>query len=156
MKFRWIGTVGLVSALALTACGGGGGTTASPSPAAGGNGGGAAETLEVAGLDTLRFNPEALTLAAGQEATVAFENEGALQHNWVLVEPGQEQAAAGAADASGEIASDAPGVIVAGDVLDGGSSEEINVPALDAGEYTYICTVPGHLPGGMRGTLTVE
>ena len=25
-----------------------------------------------------------------------------------------------------------------------------------AGEYTYLCTVPGHAEGGMKGTLTVK
>jgi plastocyanin len=40
------------------------------------------------------------------------------------------------------------------DVQDGGVSR-ITVD-VKPGTYTYFCTVPGHLEGGMKGTLTVE
>ncbi|MBA2763698.1 MAG: c-type cytochrome [Thermoleophilaceae bacterium] len=43
----------------------------------------------------------------------------------------------------------------AGDVVGTGGESTISVD-LDAGEYEYICTVPGHAEGGMIGTLAVE
>ena len=42
-----------------------------------------------------------------------------------------------------------------GPVVERGGTSEITVE-LDAGEYTFLCTVPGHAEGGMQGTLTVE
>ncbi len=157
MKFRWIGSIGLVSALALSACGAAGNGAASPRSA---EGNGAAEgepvVLQVEGTDTLRFEPDQLNVPADTAFTVAFSNPSNQPHNFVLVEPGQEQAAQSAADAEGNIDEDAEGVINAGEVLQGGEDEEIEFEGLSAGEYTYICTVPGHLQAGMQGTLSVE
>jgi azurin len=175
---KLLGLVGLVSALALTACAGGAGTPETPeaspgleienggetppviengeaSPAA--ENGAAAELLQVQGTDALKFEPETLTAPANQAFTVEFSNPSNLPHNWVLVEPGQEEAVVEAADATGNVPADASGVIATGEVLQGGAaSETIDVPTLEAGSYSYICTVPGHYPAGMKGTLNAE
>jgi plastocyanin len=42
-----------------------------------------------------------------------------------------------------------------GPVVGTGGTSEIKVN-LQPGEYVYLCTVPGHAEGGMKGTLTVE
>ena len=42
-----------------------------------------------------------------------------------------------------------------GPVIGQGQESKIS-PTLKAGEYQYLCTVPGHAAGGMKGTLTVE
>lgn len=148
MKLRMLGTVGLAAALALTACGGGGGN----------EGAAGDEGLNVRGNDALRYEPETLQASAG-EVIVNFSNPANVPHNFVLVEPGQEQAVADAGAAEeGEVDEDTPGVIAAGDVLEAGTEdpEEIELGELEAGTYTYICTYPGHLAGGMKGTLTVQ
>jgi len=36
----------------------------------------------------------------------------------------------------------------------GGTSEVME--NLTAGKYTFLCTVPGHADGGMKGELTVK
>ncbi len=157
MKFRsLLGGATLVLALALTACG----APSGEEPAAPENGGadsGTAQTIEVAADEAaLAFEQTELTATAGQPINVEFSNPGALDHNWVLVEPGQEQAVADAAGADGAVAPDTAGVIATGSVLQSGGSETISVPAQEAGAYPYICTVPGHFAAGMVGTLTVE
>lgn len=64
--------------------------------------------------------------------TLRMENPSEIPHNIALQNP----------DRKGEI------------VGRGGVSEvKIDLPA---GTYTYYCTVPGHLEGGMKGTLVVE
>ncbi|MBI4260063.1 MAG: multicopper oxidase domain-containing protein [Actinobacteria bacterium] len=40
-------------------------------------------------------------------------------------------------------------------MLDGGRSAELTLPALEPGEYEYVCEVPGHADAGMRGVLVV-
>jgi uncharacterized cupredoxin-like copper-binding protein len=154
---RFLGGLSLMAALALTACGGGGGTAASPSPAAGGNGGGA-QTIEVSADPSgqLQFAERTLQAPAGQEFSVHFRNPAPVEHNWVLVEPGQEDAVANAALAQAGNAIGLDGVISATEVHQQNEEETVTVPALEAGEYQYICTVPGHYQAGMRGTLTIR
>jgi uncharacterized cupredoxin-like copper-binding protein len=152
---RFFGGVGLLAALTLTACGGGGGgTTASPSPAAGGG----TTTVEVQADPSgqLAFAQTTLNAPAGQEFDVHFRNPSPVEHNWVLVDPGQEDAVANASLAAGGNAVGLDGVIQATEVHQQNEEETVTVPALDAGQYTYICTVPGHYQAGMRGTLTIN
>ena len=75
-----------------------------------------------------------LFAAAEAEAgplTIASPNDSQVPHN-IAIDGGEE-----------------------GPVVQGGDVSEIEVD-LDAGEYTFYCSVPGHREGGMEGTLTVE
>jgi plastocyanin len=54
-----------------------------------------------------------------------------------------------------DIALEGNGVNEKGETVQDGGTSEIEVD-LDAGEYTYYCTVPGHRAGGMEGKLTVK
>ena len=66
--------------------------------------------------------------------TIASPNPSSVEHNIALE--------GGGVDEVGPV------------VADGGVSEiEVDV---QAGEYTFYCSVPGHREGGMEGTLTVE
>lgn len=103
----------------------------------------------------LRFQPETAVITAGQALTLTFNNPSSLQHNWVLVQPGQEQAVDAAAAPRNGDATGLDGVIAASPVLATGDAP-VNLPALQPGTYSYICTVPGHLQAGMQGTLTVR
>jgi len=53
------------------------------------------------------------------------------------------------------IAVDGNGVDEVGDVVANGGTSTVEVD-LDAGEYAFYCSVPGHREGGMEGVLTVE
>lgn len=47
------------------------------------------------------------------------------------------------------------GVEEVGPVVGTGATSEVSVD-IEPGEYTFLCTVPGHAEGGMQGILTVE
>jgi plastocyanin len=66
--------------------------------------------------------------------TIASENEASVDHN---------------------IALEGHGVDEIGPVVNNGGVSRIEVD-VDAGEYTFYCSVPGHREGGMEGTLTVN
>jgi plastocyanin len=53
------------------------------------------------------------------------------------------------------IALEGDGVDEKGPVVQGGATSTIKVD-VQAGEYTFYCSVPGHREGGMEGKLTVE
>ena len=78
------------------------------------------------------FEPKAFTIPANTDVTVELPNNGAAIHNFHI-------------DALNVHSPDvAPG---------GTASVTINAPA---GTYEYYCSIPGHAPAGMVGTLTVQ
>ena len=104
-----------------------------------------ADVLHVKARD-LTFDQTQLAVPAGVEVTLNLSNEGALEHNWVLVHETAELATATVADAINQAASE---------VLASGKSTTLTFTAPAAGSYQYICTVPGHALAGMVGKLTV-
>jgi len=89
------------------------------------------ESAPVEALDSLVFSPAEITVSPGD--TIQVTNTGVLEHDFVVDELG--------------IAVDLPN----GEVVD------IQVPEDAApGEYEFYCSVPGHAPAGMVGTLIVE
>jgi uncharacterized cupredoxin-like copper-binding protein len=151
-----LGGLSMVAALTLTACGGSGGGETGGTGGTGGTAGGATTLASAADATQIKFVETTLEATAGQPITVNFNNPSTtLPHNWVLVQPGQEDAVANAAIATNGDATGLAGVIAAGKPITG-SQEAVSVPAQQAGTYPYICTVPGHYQAGMKGTLTVK
>jgi plastocyanin len=150
----WLAGVAVAAALVLSACTGGGG-----GGGAGGTGGG----LNV-GSDgeALAYAPATLTATAGQEVSVTFKNNStAQQHNWVLVNGGDDVAArvdeAGInAGPPNYLPAGSADVIASTQMLQPGGTETITFTAPAAGTYRFICTYPAHYAGGMAGTLTVQ
>jgi plastocyanin len=137
----------LVAALlAISACGGA--TTPTPTPAAtppsanpsspapasasGEQSGTAIETT--VGTDTgadLKFDPAELTVKAGADVRVTFDNRASVPHNLTF---------------------QAPLSVATSTVVAPGTSETVEFTAPAAGEYPFVCT----LHPGMAGTLIVE
>lgn len=128
----------LVMTFLLAACGGGGGTTeTAPEPV----------SLSFTGLDTFEYDPASASVPAGSEVTVNFTNSGALEHDWMLVTEGTDLNALTGEDALIPAAHSG--------VLPAGESNTFSFTAPAAGTYQIVCTVAGHAPAGMVGTLTV-
>ena len=85
--------------------------------------------LVVVGTDRLTWEPDQLRMVPGT-ASLALVCEGGANHNLIIEETGEQ------------IAACAPGRTSFGEVT------------LEAGNYTYVCTVPGH-EETMRGALAV-
>ncbi len=118
----------LAATLALAGCGGDDGVggddaVTDSTPEAGG-------TISVEAGD-LYFDPETITAAAG---TIEIElvNVGAVEHDFVIEEAGDE-----------DVAHAEPGETATGSI------------DLEAGTYTFYCSVPGHR-SAMEGTLEVS
>jgi plastocyanin len=145
MRSTFLGV--LVPALfAISACGGGPSATSTPAatppgssqePAASASTSTApsGEIVEITvGTDTgadLKFDPAEVTVQAGADIRVTFENRASVPHNLTFQGP--------------------PNVATA-TIVAAGASETLAFTAPDAGEYAFVCT----LHPGMGGTLLVE
>lgn len=113
-------------ALAAAACGAGGaGNGVDGATAAG------PTTISVTGTNGLQFEPTDLTARAGS-VTIELIAQDVVEHTFVIEELDDVEVVAVAA---GETAT--------------GTVE------LDAGTWTFYCSVPGHRGAGMEGELTV-
>jgi plastocyanin len=125
-------------ALGLAACGGGGNeaaTTGGGATTAGGGGGGGGETLQLAAdpSGALKFDKTSLEATAGN-VTIDFTNDSSLPHDVKLEGPG--------VDGEGT------------DTITGSSTSA--TLDLQAGDYTFYCSVDGHRAAGMEGKLVVK
>lgn len=128
-------------ALGLAACGGGTGDSevaaanddgAAAAIEAGSDGGGATSEDSVTLVATeFAYDPSSVTLSAGTPVEIVLDNQGAVEHD-VTVEDGDEVVH-----------------VAAGDTGSG-------TLTLEAGSYTFYCSIPGHREAGMEGTITAE
>jgi plastocyanin len=94
--------------------------------------GGSAEVIAVK-MTEMAFDPESITVGAGEEVTVELSNDGAVEHNMSIDD----------ADAS--------------HTLSAGDAETVTFTApSEPGEYKIYCDIPGHEAAGMVATLIVE
>jgi len=106
--------------LLLAACGG---ADSAPEP----------KEVVFEGPNELKFVPDHATGNVGQELNITLKNTGALEHNFVWDDTGEEVIATKAGE------------------------EASTTRTFDtAGEYGFHCTVPGHKEAGMVGKVVVE
>ena len=94
------------------------------------------------------FIPSNNSVAAGSEVTVSITNSGTLEHNWVVMNAGYT------VDAPFD-ESDQANVLAETSLGAGDSSTLTFTAPSDGGTYQVVCSVPGHLEGGMEGSLSV-
>jgi plastocyanin len=141
-------TLAMLLAFALAACasddggnggdGGDGGTDESVAASADAGGGSGTATVEGGSVEitaeNLEFDANTIEAPAGETWTITLVNNDSAPHNIsIYTEEGGEE-------------------IVIGDVINGGETVEVEVPALDAGEYFFVCDVH---PTEMTGTVVV-
>jgi plastocyanin len=127
--------IGVVAILALGACTGDSGETAGASDNAGGGTVAVVDGVVELTADDLAFSASVIEAPAGEAFTISFTNLEAQPHNVaVFTEEGGDE-------------------IVKGEIIDEeGGTDEIEVPALDPGEYYFVCEVHTN----MEGTIVVE
>jgi plastocyanin len=135
-----------LAALGVAACGGDDGgsdtqatttetteTTTTDEGATGEAGGGNVIRVSADPGGDLAFEQDSLTASPGRN-TIEFTNEASIPHD-VRIEKGDEE--------------------VGGTEVITGDTAEARVE-LEAGDYTFFCSVPGHRQAGMEGPLKVE
>ena len=120
----------VVLTLGLAACGGDDEEATTTPPAATGGGGGGG-TVQIATSEGVSYDSTSVEASAG-EVTIDYTNDSGLPHNVTL-----EDVDGGATD-----------------TIESGSTN-VTV-SLEAGEYTFFCSVGDHRANGMEGTLVVN
>jgi len=143
MRVRVIGVLAVLASVALVGfavgCGGDDDeeTTASaPATTTTAAGGGGATTVE---MSEFEFDPSDVEVSAGD--TITLDNTGQIPHNFTIVE-GNDPLGGGAE-------------LAASDDVDAGDTGELTVD-VEPGQYSFLCTIPGHAEDGMTGTITVK
>lgn len=131
MKRTFIIMAVLVS-LSLVSCGGGGGPST---------------TIDVT-LTDFQFQPSQFTVPAGQTITFNSSNNGAVVHNFVIMNLGTS-----AGDSFDE--EDVPNVYWETELQPGGSTTTTFTAPSVPGEYEVICRTQGHIVSGMTARLIV-
>jgi plastocyanin len=117
--------------LFLASCGGGGPTT----------------TIDVT-LTDFQFVPNTFIIPAGQEITINTVNNGAVVHNFVIMNFGTE---AGDSWEDEDIAN----VYWEVELQPGGDSSTKFTAPTEPGEYQVVCRTEGHIMAGMLGKIVV-
>jgi plastocyanin len=96
--------------------------------------------------------------AEGGKLEIPADPSGGLAYQFGSAEapPGQLQIdSLNESSVDHDIALEGNGVSEKGEIVKNGGTSSLTAD-LEAGEYTFFCSVPGHRPGGMEGKLTVK
>lgn len=104
-------------------------------------------TIDVTMTD-FQFQPNQFTIPAGQEITFNSRNNGAVVHNFVIMDLGTT-----AGDFFDE--EDVPHVFWEVEIQPGGSTNTSFTAPTEPGEYQVVCRTEGHIASGMTAKLTV-
>lgn len=97
------------------------------------------------------YDPANISVKTGTPLTINLDNSAStVSHSWVLVKKGAVPDSATLEEIESQaIARTNSGEVAAGD------SYTLNFPAPEAGAYEFVCSIAGHLAGGMKGNFTV-
>ncbi len=130
--------------------------------------------IEIIGTDAggkYIFKPDVITAKPAEQLTVRLVStvgtmgkmpKQAMAHNFVLIKAGNDPLQFANAGIAGGFAGnylppDKKDQIIAFTPLAGvGETVEVSFKAPAAGSYPFICSFPGHVAGGMKGTLNVK
>ena len=129
--------------LALPACGGDDDDDADDDGADGG-----AQTSIEATSSEFKFAPNSWTVSAGEEFSIRFENNGTLDHEWAVINLGDD------IESEDDFAEDK--VLLEVEAVPAGETTDEQFTIDEPGTYQVICALDGHFDSGMEGSLTVE
>jgi uncharacterized cupredoxin-like copper-binding protein len=157
----------VVLAAALVACGGGSGGGGTPTAAATeAQGGGARPTPELtaspSGGAQIDVTEREYSISLSQpyatagKVTFNIKNDGTMAHEFVIIQTDLSDGALPVDTSKGEVKESAGGLKVVDEKEDIAAGSRVSLSTnLKAGNYVFICNVPGHYQLGMHTGFTV-
>jgi uncharacterized cupredoxin-like copper-binding protein len=99
-------------------------------------------------MTDFQFQPNQFTVPAGQEITFNSANNGAVVHNFVIMNKGTSAG-------SFFDDEDVPNVFWQVEIQPGGSADTTFTAPTEPGDYEVVCRTEGHIASGMTAKLTV-
>ena len=112
----------------------------------------AKRTVKVEMLDTMRFNPQSITVKQGETIKFIVKNPGKVKHEMVLGTEKEIKEHAEVMKKNPEMEHDDANQIT----VQPGKSGEIIWQFTKMGKVNFACLQPGHYDAGMAGTVTVK
>ena len=112
----------------------------------------AKRTVKVEMLDTMRFNPQSITVKQGETIKFIVKNPGKVKHEMVLGTEKELKEHAEMMKKNPEMEHDDANQIT----VQPGKSGEIIWQFTKMGKVNFACLQPGHYDAGMAGTVTVK
>ena len=119
------------------------------------------QTITIGTKTGLKFNPEQFQVKAGSKVQIIFNNNDDMLHNFAIViqgsaiQVGETAMKLGLQGQEKNYIPDTPKVLFHTNILQPHTSESIYFVAPEKpGDYTYVCTIPGHFYS-MQGTMKV-
>lgn len=118
----------------------------------------------ISGDDLMKFDKKEIVIKSGQKVRLTLRHVGKLDikvmgHNVVILKQGVDvstfAASASTANDNQYIPKDTDDIIAHTNLIGGGQTTTIEFDAPPAGEYTFICSFPGHY-AMMQGKFIVE
>jgi uncharacterized cupredoxin-like copper-binding protein len=108
--------------------------------------------IKVVQLDSFRFDPNDISISAGDTIRFRISNEGTLPHEFVLGDKEfQEEHERLMGEVEGEMRADTPSSIN----VEPGAQQSLTWTFTDPGTVLFACHVLGHYAAGMVGTVHV-
>jgi len=150
MRWKLLVGVSLLGAVVLgvsAACGGDDDDDAEGSP----------NEVRVVMSDLLRFEPDEIRLKVGEPVVLVVDNsKSSALHDFTIDEMpvmDVDESMGAEHDMGADADMDMAALHLA---MDPGMKGEMRFMPMEAGEYEFYCSVPGHAQAGMRGKLIVE
>lgn len=112
----------------------------------------AKRTVKVEMLDTMRFNPQSISVKQGETIKFIVKNSGKIKHEMVLGTEKELKEHAEVMKKNPEMEHDDANQIT----VQPGKSGEIIWQFTKTGKVNFACLQPGHYDAGMAGTVTVN
>lgn len=112
----------------------------------------AKRTVKVEMLDTMRFNPQSISVKQGETIKFIVKNSGKIKHEMVLGTEKELKEHAEVMKKNPEMEHDDANQIS----VQPGKSGEIIWQFTKTGKVNFACLQPGHYDAGMAGTVTVN